>query len=283
MTVSRMMAVPCAALMLSACLAQTERDEFEGDRFGTGGGQDPGTGSYTDDGGGVDIPTDVPDTDQDEPSAGDAAAFCQVKSGYDYDLDKPPFKTPGGFWDQHGWAACGYIALINANIVSGADDANGAFEAAVRACLAAKGIDDEDLANGLSGAEMRSIADCKEQLMSDAGSPVTIEDDGFKGWFNNDLKDRCGDIQTALTDGGSATVTFRKDGKGHIMRVSQVECDEPSENYITLYLKDPNFPDGKTTMVVVDCDDEVIAVSPVHFWLEPGAKATAAMIETPDE
>ncbi len=291
MRVAKIVAVSCAAVVLSACLSETGRDDVEMGRQGTTGFDPYGASSSSTTTYGPGFPdvaygeddSVIPDVpyglDEDE----DPTIYCQIVGQQQADLSYPPFKTPSGFWDQNGWKACGYIALINANIVSGANDVGGAFEASIRACLAGKGIHDADIANGLTKAEMRKIAKCKEKVMSMTGLSVDIDELRFRGLFSTNLKNRCAKIRGALDAGGSAIVTLAGDGPGgHAMRVTAIECDEPETGDVTLTLADPNYPASASFEVVVDCEDEVTSVSPAHFFLAPGVRLDGGMVETPD-
>ncbi len=287
MRFTQWLAMPCTVLLSFACVVDQEQDSLDRERYGTTGGGPVETGSAStgyEDGGSDDFTSDggnAPDVPWEAPTELDASEHCQIVGKPLADLSNPPFKTPSGLWDQNGWGACGYIALINANIASGANDQGGAFEAAVRQCLAGKGIHDANLADGLTKEEMRKVAECKEQRMASSGSPVEIKEVKLVGWFSTDLKQRCADMKAALDAGGSATVSFSGVGGGHAMQVVDVECNEPDQGDVTVTLADPNYPDGQHHEVVINCEDRVESVSPGHFWLAPGAQMFGAMIETP--
>ncbi len=288
MRLNQWLAVPCTALLLSACLSEQGRDQLDAERYGTTSGTTGYTssGGTTYDGGINDVPFDDGsplDVPWEAPTVFDASGHCQIVGEPLADLSNPPFKTPSGLWDQNGWGACGYVALLNANIVAGANDQGGGFEAALRDCLEGKGIDDADLANGLTKSEMRKIKKCKEQLMASSGFPVDIDEVKLDGWLSTDLKKRCAKLKAALDAGGSATVSFSHAGSGHAMQVVDVTCDEPDEGDVTVTLADPNHPNGAQYEVVIDCEDQVESVSPAHFWLAPGAQMFRAMIETPKD
>lgn len=197
----------------------------------------------------------------------------------------PPFKKANnGLWDQGTTEACGYYALINGNIAAGANDAEGAFEAAVRACLAKAGVDDAAINDGLSGEEMDKIAKCKEEKMRTDGTPVTITSHSLIG-LQPKLSDLCEQIKTALAGGGSATVNFMKDlDEGHALRVTGIDCTDEENPKVTF--SDPNDPTGPNDdpptqqyEVVVDCEDLVSSVMPDHEWLKKDFAASAVYIE----
>lgn len=293
MDIKQVMVGACAIALSGGCDTGREgdlgnaRNGTSGYGTYTGGGTYSGGGTYT--GGEPDLGGGggVWDLGGGDFGGGFGTAFdtsetCQVEGKKKSILEDPPFKTPGGYWDQSGWGACTYIALINANIDSGADDTAGAFEARVRECLADEGISDLDIANGLSNSEIEQIAECKEEAMDEEDSPVSIDEYRFTGWFfPGKLKNRCEDLEDALDAGGSGTVSFRNNGKGHGLTVTDVECNETTGD-VTLTLRDPNHPNLREYTVVVDCDNDVTSVAPAHFFLDNDAEATRLIIETPE-
>ena len=120
-------------------------DTWETDSSTTSTGSGSGGGSSSSSGGG--------------PPPIHPADDCQIEGKADPEPDNPPEKTDGGLWDQNGWSACAYIALINANILSGADDEDGEFQQKVRDCLEERGIDGNDIADGLTDNEKEEIAE----------------------------------------------------------------------------------------------------------------------------
>lgn len=280
------MVLGTAVALCSACTEDFEGD-FGGERFATTSGNygtdssSTGSSSTTaddDDGGGYDP---IPDAGVYEEPGYDTTLTCQIEGKKKSLPDSPPFKTPGGLWDQNGWGACGYIALINANIRAGADDAGGKFEKKVRECLADKGVSDHDIADGLTNSEMNKIAACKEEVMASQGFPVDFESHRFTGWFSSDLKDVCEDVQEALDAGGSGVAAFTHNGGGHGLTIEGIECDEDTGD-VTLEMSDPNHPHQGSYSVVIDCDDKVTSVTPMHFFLGPGAQLFRAQIEVPE-
>ncbi|MEM7155199.1 MAG: hypothetical protein AAF799_20290 [Myxococcota bacterium] len=200
-------------------------------------------------------------------------------------LVNPPFKAPNGYWGQGQWGACGYIALINANIWSGAHDVGGAFEARVRACLAEAGVDDADIADGLTEAEMTKIGDCKEEEMDEDGVPVSIDEYDLDGTPASNLKAYFTLIQEVIANHGSGIIVFDKPASGttpasaHALTITHAAFDEMTNN-VTLELLDPNFPDGETYTVVIDCTDNVVSVDPAHLWLDNTTNVRSITLET---
>ncbi len=192
-----------------------------------------------------------------------------------------PFKT-GGYWDQGGWSACGYIALINANIDAGADDTDGGFEQAIRDCLiiARPSIDDADLADGISGAEHAAIRACKEDVMASRGDHVSLTMELVGDYGAAAIKDRCAVLKAAMFAGGSAVVGFYDGTNGHEMRVTGLDC-EPGATEITMTFADPNYPTGVQHEITLDCDDKVTSVSPPSAAMTTAHKAFRLTIEVP--
>lgn len=248
-----------------------------GPDLGGGGGPDlgddgPDVGSWDMGGGGPEIP--APEDN------------CQVLGEDAVGDPVAPFKKQNGFWDQGSSEACGYYALLNANIASGANDAGGVFEAALRACLLKRGVDQAALDDGISGEERMKIASCKEEKMKADGKPVTITNHSLIG-AEPKFNDLCQQIATALEGGGSAVLNLIDDQvvDGHALRIIGVECDEDEETS-TVTLSDPNDPVGPNDdppgdqyEIVLDCDDLVDAVMPAHDWLKGGFGAISVYIE----
>jgi hypothetical protein len=210
------------------------------------------------------------------PTEPDGSEECQIYGKSQPDNSRPPYKE-GQYWVQGSWSACAYIALINANIDAGANDTDGVFEKRVRDCLKDVGITDAHIADGLIPSEIDAIADCKEDAMEHDGEDVDIECEDLYGFW--DLDNYCDELEEALDNGGSATVSFTDGIEGHALTVVDVEC---SGDITTLHLKDPNFPNGDTYVVTAD-EDEVTSVSPPHFFLKTGLTATRVCIETHDD
>ena len=280
----------CAvALLATGCTTGSDgdlnpRNGTSGYGTGTGGGPDLGDGW-----GEPDFGDGGPDLGGGDLGGGSAPElpeieeFCQVFGQAEGDDPVEPFKTPGGMWAQGSTKGCGYYALLNGNIAIGADDTDGAFNAKLLACLAAKGVTEEDIHDGVSVAEMGKVALCKADEMKKAGTPVTFSVHGFTG--NKKFLDRCQEISDALAGGGSAILGFvdpAKPGDGHIVRITNIVCD-PENDVATVTFSDPNNPAAGTFTVTIDCDNLVTGGAPAHPWIKVGTKPIMTFIEKKDE
>ncbi|MEZ4368953.1 MAG: hypothetical protein R2939_22135 [Kofleriaceae bacterium] len=206
---------------------------------------------------------------------GDLAACAISGEG-----DEPPFKDPeSGFWDQGTWGACGYVALINANIIAGADDTGGKFEKAVRDCMHGRGFTDDMLRQGTGPTREQIISDCKEAAMAAQGTPVAIVNAPLCELSCEDRAKQMEVADAVLDAGGAATIALLSSGGGgHALTVTSMTPSASSEGGWDVELMDPNFPGYVLPLTLGPCG-EVVAVPDDIDWISKDMSACRMAIE----